>query len=51
MTAVFRDSLGTFALESVENMQFDASKNTWLVMFDDYETQEIKAQLIEINQD
>lgn len=48
MIAVFRDDLSTFTLDNVENIQWDGSKNVWSVMFTDYETQEINAQLIEI---
>ena len=48
MTAVFRDNLGTFTLENVENIQLDGSNEKWSVMFDDYEVQEIDGQLVEI---
>ena len=49
MTVVFRDDISTFILENVSNIQWDGSSGKWSVMFDDYETQEINAQLIEIN--
>ena len=48
MTAVFRDSLSTFTLDNVENIQWDGSNGTWSVMFDDYEVQEVDGQLLEI---
>ena len=48
MTAVFRDNLSTFILNNVENIQFDGSNNKWSVMFEDYEEQEVDAQLVEI---
>ena len=48
MTAVFRDNLSTFTLESVENIQLDGSNGEWSVIFKDYEVQEVKAQLVEI---
>lgn len=48
MTAVFRDETSIFMLENVENIQWDGSKNVWSVMFTDYETQEVDAQLLEI---
>ena len=48
MTAVFRDDLSTFALDNVENIQWDGSNGKWSVMFDDYEVQEVDAQLVEI---
>ena len=48
MTAVFRDNLSTFTLDNVENIQWDANNGKWSVMFDDYEVQEVDAQLIEI---
>ena len=48
MTAVFRNEISSFMLESVENIQWDGNKNVWSVMFTDYETQEINAQLVEI---
>ena len=48
MTAVFRDNLGIFTFENVENIQWDGSKNVWSVMFEDYEVKEIEAELIEI---
>ena len=52
MTAVFRDSLSTFTLDNVENIQWDGSNGKWSVMFDDYEVQEVDGQLVEIqNQD
>ena len=50
MTVVFRDELSSFMLENVENIQWDGSNGKWSVMFDDYEVQEVKAQLLEINQ-
>lgn len=48
MTAVFRDNLSTFALENVENIQYNGSNGKWSVMFHDYEVQEVDAQLLEI---
>lgn len=48
MTVVFRDSLSTFALENVENIQYNESNGKWSVMFDDYEVREIEGQLVEI---
>lgn len=52
MTAIFRDSLSTFTLDNVENIQYNGSNGKWSVMFDDYEVREVDAQLIEIqNQD
>lgn len=48
MTAVFRDSLSTFALENVENIQYNESNGKWSIMFNDYEVQEVDAQLLEI---
>lgn len=48
MTAVFRDEISSFMLESVENIQWAEHNGTWSVMFTDYETQEINAQLVEI---
>ena len=52
MTAVFRDSLSTFTLDNVENIQWDGNNSKWSVMFDDYEVQEVDGQLVEIqNQD
>lgn len=51
MTAVFRDNTGYFVLSDVENIQLDARNNTWSVMFEDYETREVKAQLVEVSQE
>lgn len=51
MTAVFRDENSSFVLKNVENIQWAEHNGTWSVMFEDYETQEVKAQLVEINQD
>ena len=52
MTAVFRDNLSTFTLDNVENIQYNGNNGKWSVMFDDYEAQEVDAELIEIqNQD
>ena len=51
MTAVFRDEISSFMLENVENIQWAGHNGTWSVMFKDYEVQEVKAQLVEINQD
>ena len=48
MTAVFRDNISTFTLDNVENIQWDGYNGEWSVMFDDYEVQEVNAQLIEI---
>ena len=48
MKAVFRDSLSTFALDNVENIQYNESNSKWSIMFDDYEVQEVDGQLIEI---
>ena len=48
MTAVFRDNLSAFTLDNVENVQWEGSNGKWLVMFDDYEVQEIDGQLVEI---
>lgn len=48
MTAVFRDEISSFILENVENIQWAEYKGTWSVMFKDYEVQEVKAQLVEI---
>ena len=48
MTAVFRDSLSTFTLDNVENIQYNGSDGKWSVMFNDYEVQEVNGQLIEI---
>lgn len=48
MTAAFRDNLGTFTLENVENIQWDGSNGKCSVMFEDCEIQEVDAQLIEI---
>lgn len=48
MTAVFRDSLSTFTLDNVENIQWDGYNGKWSVMFDDYEVQEVDGQLLEI---
>ena len=48
MTVVFRDDLSTFILENVENIQYNGSNGKWSVMFDDYEVQEVEAQLLEI---
>ena len=48
MTAVFRDSLSTFTLDNVENIQWEGSNGKWLVIFDDYEVQEVNGQLVEI---
>ena len=48
MTAVFRDSLSTFTLENVENIQYNGSNGKWSVMFTDYEVREVEGQLIEI---
>lgn len=48
MTAVFRDNLSTFTLNNVENIQYNGSNGKWSVMFDDYEVQEVEAQLLEI---
>lgn len=48
MTAVFRDDLSTFTLENVENIQYNGSNGKWSVMFNDYEVQEVEAQLLEI---
>lgn len=51
MTAVFRDEISSFMLENVENIQWDGSNGTWSVMFKNYDVREVKAQLVEINQD
>ena len=51
MTAVFRDEISSFMLENVENIQWAGHNDTWSIMFKDYEVQEVKAQLVEINQD
>lgn len=51
MTVVFRDDISTFVLENVSNIQWNGSNNTWSIMFDDYETQEVDGQILEINQD
>lgn len=51
MTAVFRDNISTFTLDNVENIQYNGSNGKWSVMFEDYEVQEVDAQLVEINQD
>lgn len=48
MTAVFRDNLSTFTLDNVENIQYNGSNGKWSIMFEDYEMQEIDAQLLEI---
>ena len=48
MTAVFRDSLSAFTLDNVENIQWEGSNGKWLVIFDDYEVQEVDGQLVEI---
>ena len=48
MTAVFRDSLSTFTLDNVENIQYNGSNGKWFVMFEDYEVQEVNGQLVEI---
>ena len=48
MTAVFKDNISTFVIENVENIQLDGSNGKWSIMFEDYETQEVDAQLIEI---
>ena len=48
MTAVFRDSFSTFTLDNVENIQYNGNNGKWSVMFDDYEVQEVKAQLVEV---
>lgn len=48
MTAVFQDNIGGFTLDNVENIQYNGSNGKWSVMFDNYEVQEIEAQLIEI---
>lgn len=48
MTAVFRDSLSTFTLDNVENIQWDGSNGKCSVMFEDYEVQEVDGQLVEI---
>ena len=49
MTATFRDELSTFVVENIANIQYNARENIWSVMFEDYETQEYKAQLMEIS--
>ena len=48
MTAVFRDNIYTFTLDNVENIQYNGSNGKWSVMFNDYEVQEVDAQLLEI---
>lgn len=48
MTAVFRDEISSFMLENVENIQWDGYNGKWSIMFDDYEVQEVDAQLVEI---
>ena len=48
MMAIFRDSLSTFSLDNVENIQYNGSNGKWSVMFEDYEVQEVDAQLVEI---
>lgn len=48
MTAVFRDNIGGFIMDNVENIQWDGSNGKWSVMFEDYEVQEVDAQLVEI---
>lgn len=45
------DDISTFVLENVSNIQWNGSNNTWSIMFDDYETQEVDGQILEINQD
>ncbi len=51
MRAVFRDNIGTFELDKVANIQY-YKDNIWSVMYEDYETEEIKGELVEIdNQD
>ena len=49
MTATFRDDLGTFVVENIANIQYSANDGIWSVMFEDYETEEYKAQLMEIS--
>lgn len=52
MTAVFRDELSSFMLENVENIQWADHNGTWSVMFKNYDVREVKAQLVEVqNQD
>lgn len=51
MKAVFRDKIGSFVLENVENIQYSTTYDVWSVMFSDYETQEVKGQLIEVSTD
>ena len=48
MTAVFRDSLSTFTLDNVENIQYNRINGKWSVMFEDYGVQEVDGQLVEI---
>lgn len=48
MTAVFMDNISTFTFENVENIQWDGSNGKWLVMFEDYEVQEVDGQLMKI---
>ena len=50
MTAVFTDKFGTFEVENVINIHYDAKDNIYNVMFADYSEEEYcESQLVEIN--
>lgn len=49
MTAIFRDSMGTFSVDHVEMMQYNAKENKWLVFFNDGQ-EEYEAQLVSVSE-
>ena len=49
LTATFRDSIGTYTIEDVVNIQYDARDKTYSVMHSDYSTEEAVGQHGEVN--
>lgn len=48
MTAIFRDGLGTVEFYHVANIRH-VQDDIWSIMFTDYESQEFKGELVEID--
>lgn len=47
MTAIFRDELGVTEVSNITNIQY-YKDDIWSIMYADYETDEIKGELIEV---
>ncbi len=48
MTAIFRDNLGDIEFHHVANIQH-IKDDIWSIMFTNYESQEFKGELVEID--